>query len=225
MAIALFQDQLLAALFNQDRWDIKLNMPHWVLLAVPRWADCCYVVNHYRSSLARCVASGMPLYFEYGEGTRHVCQITSTGEIMDISIGGEITINRALLDVFGEMLSHSDRSLGLVRLSDERQVTVSGGGGGAFLGTVSREDAQRLHRSDYWHPEDLYEFNRAWQREVSINGDWFEYSYRSFILGRDRGVDSANRYDQRFTTRYKLVAGPRGEHFHFCENLAMEAIG
>jgi hypothetical protein len=140
---------------------------------------------------------------------------------MDISIGGEITVNRALLDAFGEMLNCPHRSLGLVRLSDERQISVSGGADGAFLGSVSREDAQRLYRADYWEPSDLYEFTRAWQQQSSVGGNWFEWSYRSFELGSANSGPTG--YNRRFTTRYKLVQGPNSL-FHFCENLGVEPI-
>lgn len=141
---------------------------------------------------------------------------------MNIQIGGEVKVNRALLDVFGEMLSNPDRSLGLVRLRDERQIVLNGGGNGRFLGTATVSEAARLHRADYWHPGDLAEFNRDWQRELSVGGGWIERSYRSFTLGGES--QRLRRFDKLFTTRYKLVQGERGELFHFCENLGIEAI-
>lgn len=219
MLQSLLADQYLLALFNQKDWQIRLNLPHWVCLRVPVWEDCVYLAKHYEP-LKDCAASGLPIYFEYGDD-KHVCQITTTGEIMSISIGGEIEVNRALLDVFGEMLANPQRSLGLVRISDERQISVSGGADGQFLGSFSRADAQKLYREDYWEPADLWEFNRAWQRGLSVDGDWFEYSYRSFDLGNPGEGD--RRFNRRFTTRYKLVQGP-GSLFHYCENLGAEAI-
>lgn len=217
----LLADECLARLFARAGWELRTNFPHWLLLVVPKWLDCCEVAKHFRLSLAGCVASGLPVYFQYGGAAKHVCQITPTGELMSISIGGEIEINRALLDVFGEMLANPDRSLGLVRISDERQISVSGGAGGQFLGSFTREEAQRLYRADYWEPADLWDFNRTWQREASVGGDWFEYSYRSFELGNPGEGD--RRFNRRFTTRYKLVQGP-SSLFHFCENLGVEAI-
>lgn len=214
-SLCLLADQYLAALFTQPGWQLRSNLPCWACLVVPNWEDVCYLAEHYCASLARSFNQRVPIYIEYGGSDRHTCQITSTGKIMNITIG-EIEVNRALLDCFGEMLSCPERSLGLVRLNDEKQVTVSGGAGGSFLGSFKKEDAQKLYRSDYWHPQDLREFNRDWQRSLSVDGEWMEYTYRSFDLAGDRST-----FNRRFTTRYKLVQAPQGL-FHYCENLGVE---
>lgn len=217
--IGLLTDQYLAELLNQPGWGLRTNFPHWALIVVPTWIDCRYVAQHYRSAL---IGQDIPVYFEYGGKSCHVCKITKEGDLMPISISGTVELNRPLLDCLGEMLAQPERSLGLVQLRTERQVSVSGGAGGDFLGTYSRADAQKLYRADYWEPSDLAEFNRDWQQEASVGGEWFEYSYRSFTLGS--AAQAERRFDQRFTTRYKLVEGPDGELFQYCENLGVEAI-
>ena len=215
MNLGLLADQYLAALLNQPGWDLRSNLPHWAVLLVPTWGDVCYLAKHYRSVLS---GGAVPIYFEYGGSDRHICKLTPTGELMNIQIDG-LEANRALLDAFGEMLSNPDRSMGLVRIADERQISVSGGAGGRFLIGKTKEQATRQRRADYWHPGDLFDFNRAWRREMSIDGGWFESSYRCFPAG-----SSAHHCDNRFTTRYRLIEGPNGAIFHLCENLDVEAI-
>ena len=221
MLSPLLSDQFLAGLFNRPVWDNRLNLPHWVCLSVPAWKDAHYITEHFRASLAGCAAGGLPVYVEYGDKTRHVCQVTSIGNVMNIQIDG-LEVNRALLNVMGEMLTHDDRSMGLVRIADERQITVSSTA--QYLIGKTREEATKQHRSDYWHPEDLHRFNREWRQAMSIGGDWFESSYRCFDPKASAEVRGPNFCNNIFTTRYKLIEGPRKAMFHLCENLDVVAI-
>ncbi|MGI8935409.1 MAG: hypothetical protein ACR2FS_15180 [Phormidesmis sp.] len=218
--LGLLTDQYLAALVSQPGWDLRANLPHWAVLVVPTWADCCYVAKHYCSALSGIT---MPIYIEYGGRDRHVCQVTQEGEIMSIQIDG-LEANRALLDAFHEILGNPDRSMGLVRIADERQITVSGGAGGRFLINKTRQEATRQHRADYWHPEDLLLFNRDWRQTMSIGGDWYEASYRCFDPKAPIEVRGPEFCDNQFITRYRLIEGPNNAMFHLCENLDVVAL-
>lgn len=223
MNLSLLADQYLAALFSQEGWEVRLNLPHWALLVVPEWADCVYIAKHYRAALT---GGTVPIYVQYGGASKFVCKITKEEEYpVNIEIGAGLTANRALLDVFGEMLTSPSRSLGLVRLRDERQISVSGGAGGQFLIGKTVEQAVKQYRADYWHPADLAQFNRDWQQSLSVGGGtWFEATYRCFdplAPAYRRGPEFCNH---EFTTRYRLVEGGNGELYHYCENLGVEAI-
>ena len=219
----LITDQYLAAMLRRPGFELKVNLPLWVFIVVPTWGDCVYLAKHYRDSVCGCVRSGIPLYFEYGGSDRHICQLTTSGDFVDININGQ-ACNRQLLDVFGEMMSSPERSLGLVRLHDERQITVSGGADGKFLCGASVDQTEQWVRADYWHPESLHEFNREWQQQMSVGGGWFEYRYRSFdplAPAYRRGPEFC---DYEFVSRYRLIEGPRGQLFHLAENVDMVAI-
>lgn len=213
----LLANQYLAGLAQQAGWDLRIG-PAWSCLVVPTYADCRYIAKHYSPVLGASANTDVPTYVEYGGSDRHLCRITPTGEVVSIQIDG-LDTNRALLDAFGEMLSNPQRSMGLVRIPDERQISVSGGAGGRFLIGKTKEEATQQRRADYWHPGDLLAFNRDWRREMSIDGDWFEASYRCFPTG-----SSAQFCNNRFITRYKLLEGPDGTPFHLCENLGVEAV-
>lgn len=220
--LELQSSRYLAAMLKQEGWQLSIG-PAWAKLSVPTYADVRYVAKHYKSVILGSAESGLPIYFEYGEKL-YLCQLSSTGELMNIQIDG-LVANRALLNAFGEILSNPDRSMGLVRISDERQISVSGGSGGRFLINKSAEQATKQYRADYWHPEDLLSFNQRWRQEMSIGGDWFEASYRCFdTFAEDERLRSPNFCNNRFVTRYRLIEGPRGEMFHLCENLDVVAI-
>ena len=219
---------LLLGLFDQMNWVIRSNLPHWLVLAVPTNHDCAYVGRHFSAILNEWSRTGVEVYFEVD---RQIFQATNQGEIgmatspqaLTPVIGGAIKINRQLLDVFGEMLSHPDRSIGLVRLRDERQLSVSGGAGGKFLVGASLDQVTSWKRDQYWHPEDLAEFNRTWRQDMSVGRDlWFEWRYRSFDpLDPNGGPDNC---DYTFITKYRLIEGPDQELFHVAENVDMVEI-
>lgn len=210
-------EEYLLKLFDQETWVLKIG-PQWSLIQVPTWDDARYLVRHYREVLGGW-AMTLPLFVQYGQ---QVMQINRRGEMSTAQVDG-LVVNRALLDVFGMMLSSPERSLGLVRLADERQISVNGGANGKYLIGMTQAEAVRLKREDYWHPADLYEFNQNWRQRMSVSGEqWFEWRYRSFDpMAENPGP---NKCDYWFITRYRLIEGPRGGLFHLAENLGMEEI-
>lgn len=224
-------EDLLVGLFDQKRWSLATNAPWWQVLRVPTWEDCAYLIKYFKPVLAQWASTKMAIYLEYDQG--RICQINQLGEIMDaqipeplsLAIGGPMRANRALLDVFGQMLSSPERSLGLVRLADERQISVSGGVDGKYLVGASVDQANQWKRSDYWHPEDLSEFNRACQQSMSTDSDqWFEYRYRSFDPLAPADQHGPDFCDFEFISRYRLIEGPGGTLYHLGENIDMIEI-
>ena len=218
----LIAETLLLAYLDQQRYILKSNLPHWLLIQVPGWKDAQFLSENFKHVLTRWVRYQTPVYFQYGNHPPFLMQLSEQGDLMDIQIDS-LKVNRALLDVFGEMLSNPDRSIGLVRLRDERQISVSGGAEGQFLVGMTTNFASQLKRSEYFHPEDLAAFNQAWIQEMQPNSDrWFEYRYRSFDpLAKNPGPDKC---DYIFVSKYRLIEGVSGEMFHMGENIDMVEI-
>ena len=221
------EQRLLWSLINQETWVIRSNLPHWLVLEVRQESDCKYIAQHFSSVLSHWRSIDIEVYFEVD---RQIYQANKSGEFtMPESppsfaplIGGPININRSLLDAFGMMLD-PERSIGLVRLSDERQISVSGGANGIFLAGASLDVVTTWRRENYWHPEDLFNFNKFWHQEMSIGSDrWLEWRYKSFDP-LSHNPEPA-KCDYTFITKYRLIQGPDGELFHLAENLGMEEI-
>lgn len=203
---------------DQRGWDLRTNLPHWITISVPRWRNVKWLADTFEGSLKN-LATVTRVYFEYEQ--KNLAEVNKEGDLMPIQIDG-LRVNRVLLDAFGEMLANPDRSIGLVRLSDEKQICVSGGDDGKYLVGANLDQVTTWKRSEYWHPEDLSNFNREWAQSMSINGDWFEYRYRSFDpLAENPGPDKC---DYTFVSRYRLIEGPNREMFHLGENLDMIEI-
>ena len=142
---------------------------------------------------------------------------------MDIQIDG-VKVNRALLDVFGMMLSNPDRSLSLVHIPSQQQISVNGGADGQFLLSASIEQTTQWTRDQYWWAEDLERFNRDWVREMSPDSDqWFEYRYKIDSMAPIQGRP-VQQPDHELVSQYRLITGPNSTMFHLGENLGMEAI-
>jgi hypothetical protein len=68
---------------------------------------------------------------------------------------------------------------GIVRLSDERQIVMSSGMAGVLLSGVSIATTTQWKRPEYWHPEDLENFNQEWRDRLDPEGNSsLEYRYR-----------------------------------------------
>lgn len=222
----------LLALCDQVNWTLRSNMPWWVVIEVPAYKDVRYLVKAFGRLLSSWARTGMGVFVRYE--SEITCQIDNEGNLMSNlttpevlipHIGGSISLNNDLLTVLGEMLASPERSIGLVRLSDERQLSVSGGANGKYLVGASVEQATQWHRADYWHPEDLYEFNREWQRMMTPGStQWFEYKYRSFDPLAPSYARGPQFCDFEFVTRYRLVQGPKNELYHVAENMDMIEI-
>ena len=220
----LSAESLLLSYLDQERYVLKANLPHWLLIQVPGWTDAQFLAESFQGVLTQWAQNRAPVYFQYGcSHLPYLMQLSDKGDLMDIQIEG-LKVNRALLDVFGMMLSNPDRSLSLVNTFSQRQISVSGGAGGRYLLGASKEQAAQWRRTQYWMPEALVDFNRAWRQEMSPGSDlWFEWRYRIDSLAPVEGRPVATP-DYELVTRYRIIEGVGGSLFHLGENLGMEKI-
>lgn len=99
---------------------------------------------------------------------------------------------------------------GIVRMSDERQVVMSSGMAGVLLSGVGIDETTQWKRPEFWHPEDLSNFNRDWQRQLDVEGNGaLEYRYRI------HKPNSSDPYEY-YRSSYRLLQSDRGELFQVC---------
>lgn len=97
--------------------------------------------------------------------------------------------------------SEEEGRWGIVRLSDERQVIMSGGMAGVLLSGVGIDETTNWRRPEFWHLDDLDEFNRDWRRQLDVEGnEAIEYRYRIHKPG-------SNDPWEWYTSSYRLLKG------------------
>lgn len=97
--------------------------------------------------------------------------------------------------------SEEEGRWGIVRLSDERQVIMSSGMGGVLLAGVGIDETTNWRRPQFWHSEDLDNFNRDWQRQLDVEGSGeIEYRYRIHKPG-------SNDPWEYYRSSYRLLRG------------------
>lgn len=95
--------------------------------------------------------------------------------------------------------SEEEGRWGIVRLSDERQVVMSSGMSGVLLSGVGIDETTQWRRPEFWHLEDLTEFNRDWRTRLDEDGDTaMEYRYRIHKPG-------TNDPWEHYTSSYRLL--------------------
>lgn len=107
--------------------------------------------------------------------------------------------------------SEEEGRWGIVRLSDERQVVMSSGMAGVLLSGVGIDETTQWKRPEFWHPEDLDNFNRDWRRQLDVEGNGsLEYRYR---IHRP----STNEPWEWYRSSYRLLQANQGsELFQVC---------
>lgn len=106
--------------------------------------------------------------------------------------------------------SEEEGQWGIVRLSDERQVIMSSGMTGVLLSGVGIDETTNWRRPEFWHLEDLEEFNRDWRRRLDIEGnEAIEYRYRIHKPG-------SNDPWEWYRSSYRLLRGERQELYQIC---------
>lgn len=100
---------------------------------------------------------------------------------------------------------------GIVRLSDERQVIMSSGMAGVLLSGVGIDETTQWKRPEFWHPDDLRDFNRDWRQELSVEGNGaLERRYRIHKPNTDEPWEW-------YRSSYRLLrAEQTGELFQVC---------
>lgn len=130
---------------------------------------------------------------------------------------GEIKVYTPdFLRTLANLFERRNDRFAVVRVSDNLQIAVTAGMSG-HLGSVDLQPNTRVKREEYWFPEDLYEFNRTWMRDLSEDTP-IEFTYRALT----NSVVSKEHWS-KFTTKYRLI-GDGNEHYHMAEILAIEPI-
>lgn len=124
---------------------------------------------------------------------------------------GELKLTLPLLRVVTDWLQSPETRGGLVRLTDERQVLMTGASG-VLVTTDTLVEAVQRRREEFWYLPDLEEMRRRSRQEAG-----FEFTFRTFdpVLGGDW---------MSFTNRYRVVEDGLGNTYHVGENLAWESI-
>lgn len=119
----------------------------------------------------------------------------------------DVSLPAAILKQAADLINSEDR-WGIVRLTDERQVIMSGGMSGVLLSGVDLEQTTNWRRPEFWHPGDLDEFNRDWQRQLEVeNGQSIERRYR---IHKPQTADPWEWYN----SSYRLIQGEDGLQYH-----------
>ena len=120
-------------------------------------------------------------------------------------------------------LIENPRKAGISRASDGLQVVMSSGCAVLNPGHTLTEAASWV-RADFWHPQDLRDFERTVRQSLAEDGsNRLEFKWRSF----DPALGMANRTPGNwleFVTQYRLLMGEDGQAYQLCENLGMREI-
>jgi hypothetical protein len=141
-----------------------------------------------------------------------------------LELGQQAKLTLPLLRIADDILSHPEKSRGLVRLEDQAQIVVSGGGDGQYLMGAAPNHYNQLKRPDYWSAESLADFERDWRRRLTVGGDWetFEYMIRYPSPGKD--LSPGLPPDTKMITDFRLVDDGFGNLFHYCQNRDLISI-
>ena len=100
------------------------------------------------------------------------------------------------------------RSAGIIRLSDERQILIHDAAS-CTLNFTSLQDATNLRRSQYWYPQNLIDFRRRCEQELSADGySTIEHKYLTFEPTKGMNDNTPGNW-MEITSRYQLheIAG------------------
>lgn len=106
--------------------------------------------------------------------------------------------------------SEDEGRWGIVRMSDERQVVMASGMAGVLLSGVGINETTNWRRPEFWHPDDLRNFNRDWQRQLDVEGNGsIEYRYRIHKPG-------SNDPWEWYRSNYRLLRGENNVLYQVC---------
>lgn len=138
-----------------------------------------------------------------------------------------LALSPALYREMGWFLENPSQAGGIVRADDNQQVAMSYANAkkdSDFTAGAGVKKAVKWKRSDYWHPQDLADFEREWRQKLEPNNpdSWMEFKWRSF--DPDLGISSPNGWIE-FANYYKLLVDDHGNTYHVSQNLGMRDIG
>lgn len=137
-----------------------------------------------------------------------------------------LSLSRTLYPELGWFLEHPEQAGGIVRSEDNQQVAMSYANAqknSDFTAGAGVKKAVKWKRSDYWHPQDLTDFEKEWRHKLEPNNpdSWMEFKWRSF--DPDLGISSSDGWIE-FANYYKLLVDEQGHTFHVSRNLGMRDI-
>lgn len=217
-------DQQMACLMQCDGWEVLPVRSHIVFKAPGKKAAYRFI-RQYSDALSR---YRCPVYVTFDDLTVITANNCTGEKIMEygtyLELGQQAKLTLALLRIADDILSHPEKSRGLVRLEDQAQIVVSGGGDGRYLMGAAPNHYSQLKRPDYWSPESLADFERDWRRRLTVGGDWetFEYMIRYPSPGKD--LSPGLPPDTRMITDFRLVDDGFGNLFHYCQNRDLTSL-
>lgn len=150
--------------------------------------------------------------------TREIMQTQSQPESSNLLWFANVAVNPTLLTIAHDLMENP-RKAGVTRTSDELQIIMSDACSVLNPGHTLQE-ATTWVRSQFWHPQDLADFRRECQQNLSPDGsNTLEFTWRSF--DPDLGYSNIPGNWLKFTTKYRLFDGKDGDFYQLCENLEM----
>lgn len=137
-----------------------------------------------------------------------------------------LSLSPVLYPELGWLLEHPEQAGGIVRVKDNQQVAMSYTNAkkdADFTAGAGVKKAVKWKRSDYWHSQDLADFEREWRQKLEPNNpdSWMEFRWRSF--DPDLGMSSSEGWIE-FRNSYKLLKDNSGTTYHVSKNLEMRDI-
>jgi hypothetical protein len=237
-----FPELELSRLIQQPGWGVSLSNES-LIIDVPSKSDALSLLDALADSLALAAANlkrisalirypyaPKPYKIPITVGTLQMITNDDTTLILDPSNPLIevycLSLSPVLYPELGWLLEHPEQAGGIVRAKDNQQVAMSYANArkdSDFTAGAGVKKAVKWKRSDYWHPQDLVDFEREWQQKLEPNNpdSWMEFKWRSF--DPDLGISSPDGWIE-FTNYYKLLVDDHGNTYHVSQNLGMRDI-
>ncbi len=150
---------------------------------------------------------------EYMHTGKNTEEINMANELW---FSNELSFNPQIIRLALEICERP-RAAGIVRMSDERQILVHDAVS-CTLNFTSPKDATNWTRSQYWYPQDLIDFRRRCEQELSPGGSsTIEHKYLSFEPTKGMNDNTPGNW-MEITSRYQLHE-ISGQYYQLYETL------
>lgn len=237
-----FPELELIRLIQQPGWGLSLSEES-LIIDTPSKADAVSLLDAIADSLALAAANlkrisalirypyaPKPYRIPITVGTLQMITNNDTTIVLDpnnpLVEVYYLSLSRVLYPELGWFLEHPEQAGGIVRVKDNQQVAMSYANArkeSDFTAGAGVKKAVKWKRPDFWHPQDLADFDQEWAQKLEPNNpnSWMEFSWRSF--DPDLGIESPEGWIE-FTNRYKLLVDEQGNVYHTSFNLGMREI-
>lgn len=222
------QASLLNLLANQSDWDFGLSSSG-LWLTAPSQPSANLIVDLFFDDLAATahklkgkvqISWGDNNPIEINEWMYEVQKMSNlTLPPTGIQIA-QMRLTYPLIQTLVEFAEKPDMLAGFVRLSDQRQVCMTEAI--ASIVASSGQDLEEVitrRREQYWHAQDLADFNRHWQQSLEANNpqSTIEYTYRAKVS------PSSDQW-RKWISRFRLVEDDLGAIYHVGYTVGSEPI-